>query len=198
MARPAVFTRKSAQRTPWSCVSYNPCLVRENNYSHEVFADRPEGSPARTSDSVISAFWFLSIIFAGTATMQFAVMQVFSYPFQVVRSRTEENAVDVDDDVEKERRVDIESTSIDSAGTREPGISPRPANPIYRARQHFSALHSSAIGTMVLLSISASNLFIGIIVFVWAEQTKSVAILVTACLGLAWVVPKIPPSIFCR
>jgi len=153
-------------------------------YSHEVFTDRPEGSPARASDSAMSAFWFLSIVFAGTADMQFAVMQVFSSPFRVWSSRTEESAADVD------------VASAGSAETREPGINPKTVNPIHRARQHFTALHSSAITAIVLLVISASNLFTGIIVFVWSEQTKSVAIVVTVWFVLAWVVPKIPSSVF--
>jgi len=152
-------------------------------YAHDNFIDRPDGTPAKASDSAVNALWFLSIIFAGIAAMQFAVMQVFSSAAPGMLADTADNS----NDVEK-GRVNTSSTS----GTTDT----RTGHPVQRARQRFLELHSAGVTAIVLLMLSLATLFSGILAFVWADQTKVVAIIVTIFFGLAWLVPKIPSTFF--
>lgn len=154
-------------------------------YAHDYFSDRPEGTPAQVSDSAINALWFLSIIFAGIAAMQFAVMQVFSSAAPSWSTNT----------ADTENMDDIENGHVDDTSGSQ-NRAPRPGNPVRRARQRFTELHSAGVTAIVLLMLSMMTLFTGILVFVWSDQTKAVGIIVTVFFGLAWILPKIPSSFF--
>ncbi|KLO19421.1 hypothetical protein SCHPADRAFT_61032 [Schizopora paradoxa] len=159
-------------------------------YAHDYFSDRPDGTPVQASDSAINILWFLSIIFAGIAAMQFAVMQVFSSaaPSSHTENTTAAGTQDVSD-IEKGRN---DTSACSDAGTCEA----RTRNPVQRARQRFVELHSAGVTAIVLLMLSMMTLFTGILIFVWSDQPKAVGIIVTVFFGLTWILPKIPSSFF--
>ncbi len=52
------------------------------SYTHDIFSDRPSGSSAPKSDSIITAFFFVSVILAVVGAMEFTALQL-----TVTRSR---------------------------------------------------------------------------------------------------------------
>lgn len=179
------------------------------SYTRDIFADRPEGTLPPSSDSAITSLLFITVIFSCVAAMEFTALQLSrtgglkpaeghaNNPPQEISAKdiglmrgaaaaspatpTTVIFVGIDVDVEKGDN----HLALKSLNKKEK-----------RRREALKMADNMAVTSVCLLFISCLTLFAGIFTFVWANQTRSVAISVTVVFGLWCISPLRYVTIF--
>jgi len=175
------------------------------SYTHDIFSDRPSGSPTPASDSAITALFFVSVVSAVVAAIEFTALQLSdtvgnsspnSQSPARVKKRIEKdtpelNSEDGNKDVaaalghtanalvnEDKRVVDPEAGSIKSSNSN-------------NGSRNFalSIVHDMAEMSVTLLFLSCATLFAGIFTFIWSNETRAVGITVTVVFGVLCIGP---------
>ncbi|KLO13443.1 hypothetical protein SCHPADRAFT_890002 [Schizopora paradoxa] len=170
------------------------------SYTHDIFTDRPkdtdaQSSDAQSSDSAVTSLFFITVIFSGVAAMEFTALQL---------SRSGSSTY-----IASARSKEIKSTE---ASPRQSTMVPSPTTPTRflfivadlekggtvgeksKTQRRNSEIASvmvdnMAVTSVCLLFLSCVTLFAGIFTFVWANQTRSVAIAITVVFGLWCISP---------
>jgi len=175
------------------------------SYTHDIFSNRPSGSSTPASDSAITALFFVSVVSAVVAAMEFTALQLSdtvgsSSPNSqsparakktIEKDTPELNSEDGNKDVaaalrhtanvlvnEDKRVVDPEAGSITSRNSN-------------NGSRNFalSIVHDMAEMSVTLLFLSCATLFAGIFTFIWSNETRAVGITVTVVFGLLCIGP---------
>ncbi|KLO19422.1 hypothetical protein SCHPADRAFT_61031 [Schizopora paradoxa] len=173
------------------------------SYTHDIFSDRPEGTSPPTSDSAITCLFFISVIFAIVAAMEFTILQITvtrasrstrSFPSEVgardqMTGHKDKEARPIDNDREatsngkekdietgnRERIVDADAGSTKSTRSIELWDN--------------DMLRTMASLSMSLLFFSWLTLLAGIFTFIWSTEDKAVKIAITVMFGALCPLP---------
>jgi len=155
------------------------------SYSHDNFIERPAGTQAPTSDSVITSFFFVAVIFSGVAAMEFTALSLSSTASASSREvDTKDNGIFWTQSVVAASPTALTPVIYLDVDLEKGGTS-GPISKKQRRKQKFMKLTKyTKMTSVVLLTLSCATLFAGIITFVWANQPRGVAIAVTVAFGL--------------